>query len=560
MFYRRKKIISSITIVLFSSGFLFGQNQKASLAKPAAKPDQPKLVIGIVVDQMRYDYLFKYWSKYLDTGFKRLIREGYLLKNANYNYVPTYTGPGHACIYTNATPSVNGIVGNDWYDKNLKRGVYCTEDTSVSPVGTKSSAAKMSPQQLLTTTITDELRLSNNRRSKVIGIALKDRGSILPAGHMANGAYWFDKETADWVTSTYYMTDLPKWVQDFNSKKYSQQLLKEKWSTLLPIGQYSESSDDDVKYEGMFSGETAPVFPHDLPSIQLKDKDLIKKVPMGNTFTRDFAEAALTGEQLGKGNFTDFLAISFSSTDYVGHQFGINSIEIEDTYIRLDRDLSGFLDFVEKWIGHNNYLLFLTADHGAADNPLYNIDQDIPSGLFDAKLVDSLVENDLSGLYGTGKYIADFTGNGIYFNASLLAQKNISAEEIQKKTADFLLTMKGIAAAVPSEELKKENCREGIMALIQRGFNWQRSPDVLFALEPAWMDMQSKTGTTHGTAYSYDTHVPLLFYGWNIPHGNSVEPVYITDVAPTLAVMLNIEFPSGNSGQPISSLLKLISK
>ncbi len=554
-----KKISSAITIILFSSGFLFAQKQKAIMNK-VTPPDKPKLVIGIVVDQMRYDYLFKYWSKYLDTGFKRLIKEGYLLKDANYNYVPTYTGPGHACVYTGTTPSVNGIVSNDWYDKDLKKSVYCAEDTTVRPVGTKSLTSRMSPQRLLTTTITDELRLSNNRQSKVIGIALKDRGAILPAGHMANAAYWFDKETANWVTSSYYMSELPPWAQDFNSKKYADQLLKEKWNTLLPMDQYTESSADNVKYEGLYSGETAPVFPHDLPSIKLKDKDLIKKVPMGNTFTKNFAEAALKGEQLGKGNFTDFLAVSFSSTDYVGHQFGINSIEIEDTYIRLDRDLSELLDFVEKWIGHNQYVLFLTADHGAANNVLFNTDQKIPSGLFDAKQADSLLENYLSGLYGSGEYVAEFDSHGIYFNASLLDQKKISPEEIQKKTADFLLKLKGVAVAVPAEELKKETCREGTLALLQRGFNWQRSPDVLFSLDPSWMEWGSNTGTTHGAAYSYDTHVPLLFYGWNIPHGNSVEPVFITDVAPTIAAILNIEFPSGNSGKPISSLLKLISK
>jgi predicted AlkP superfamily pyrophosphatase or phosphodiesterase len=548
---RKKSAI--LILAFFHVNILFAQ-------KPVGEPGKPKLVVGIVVDQMRYDYLFRYWNKYLDTGFKRLINEGFLLKNANYNYVPTYTGPGHACIYTGTTPSTNGIVSNDWYDKDLKKEVYCAEDTTVRPVGTPSLSSRMSPQRLLTTTITDELRLSNNFQSKVVGIALKDRGAIFPAGHTANAAYWFDRESANWVTSSYYMQELPQWVRDFNGSKQVDMLLKDKWNTLLPIEQYTESSADDVRYEGLYAGETHPVFPHDLPQIKLKDKDLIKRVPMGNTFTKDFAEAALRGEQLGKGNFTDFLAISFSSTDYVGHQFGINSIEVEDTYIRLDRDLAELFDFLEKWVGHNNYLLFLTADHGASNNTFYNLDKKIPAGFFDAKLIDSLLEKHLTETYGTGEFIAELSSHGIYFNTTVIEQRKISKKEIARNCADFLLGIKGVAVAIPAEELKEGQWNEGVLSLLQKGFNWQRSPDVLMSLDPAWMEWESKTGTTHGAAYSYDTHVPILFYGWNIPHGSSAEPVFVTDVAPTLATMLNIEFPNGNSGKPIQPLLNFNSK
>ncbi len=548
---RKKIMIALLTIIQVN--FLFAQ-------KPAAEMARPKLVVGIVVDQMRYDYLFRYWNKYLDTGFKRLINEGFLLKNANYNYVPTYTGPGHACVYTGTTPSVSGIVSNDWYDKDIRKEVYCVEDTTVLPVGTAALSARMSPQRLLTTTVTDELRFATNYQSKVIGIALKDRGAILPAGHTANAAYWFDKETTNWVTSSYYMKQLPQWVQDFNAKKPVDALLNGKWNTFLPVEQYMESTADDVRYEGLYAGETHPVFPHDLPAIRLKDKDLIKKVPMGNTLTKDFAEAALRGEQLGKGNFTDFLAISFSSTDYVGHQFGINSIEIEDTYIRLDRDLAELFDFLEKWVGHTNYLLFLTADHGAAGNTFYNMDKKIPAGFFDAKLVDSLLESNLQALYGQGSYIAELSSHGIYLDHQLISQKNISISDISEKCVDFLMKTKGVAMAVSAGQLRKEHWSEGVMSLLQKGFNWQRSPDVLMSLEPAWMEWESKTGTTHGAAYSYDTHVPILFYGWNIPQGSSAEPVFITDIAPTIATLLNIEFPNGNSGKPIQPLLKTNTK
>ena len=549
-----------MAFIMLLTCVLFAQKQKTNVSSSNVLPTKPKLVIGIVVDQMRYDYLFRFWDKYTENGFRRLVNKGFVLKNVNYNYVPTYTGPGHASIYTGSTPSINGIVGNNWYDKNLKRIVNCVEDTTTSPVGTKALSSRMSPRRMLTTTISDELRLSNNMKSKAIGIALKDRGAILPAGHTANAAYWLDKESSNWVTSSYYMNELPQWVQNFNSKNYADELLKEKWNTLLPIEKYTESSPDHVAYEGAYSGEKTPVFPHDLPTLKSEDKELIKKVPMGNTLTKDFAEAAMRGEQLGKGSATDFLAVSFSSPDYIGHQFGINSIEIEDTYLRLDRDLAEFFDFLEKWVGRNNYLLFLTADHGAAHNVQFNLDHKIPAGLFDEQSADSLLEKSLAQVYGEGDYVADFNGHGVYFNQALIQQKKISAEEIQKMTVDFLLTMKGVALAVTAIELKKESCREGILSSLQKGFNSQRSPDVLFALEPSWMVWDSQTGTTHGAAYSYDAHVPMIFYGWKIPQGSSVDPVSVSDIAPTIATLLNIEFPSGTNGKPISSLLNPITK
>ncbi|MCX6291452.1 MAG: alkaline phosphatase family protein [Bacteroidetes bacterium] len=559
MFRLLKKITAVAFILVLSWQMLPAQKQKTFSAE-GIQANKPKLVVGIVVDQMRYDYLFRYWSKYSETGFKKLVGEGFLLKNANYNYVPTYTGPGHACIYTGTTPAMNGIVSNEWYDRELKKDVYCVEDTTMHPLGTYSMSSRVSPNRLLTTTITDELRLSNNFQSKVIGVALKDRGAILPAGHTANAAYWFDKETAHWATSSFYMNELPNWVEEFNAKKMAAELMKEKWNTLLPIDQYVESTADDVRYEGLYAGETHPVFPHDLPAISLKDKDLIKRIPMGNTFTKDFAEAALKGEEMGKGSATDFLAVSFSSTDYVGHQFGINSIEVEDTYLRLDRDLSEFFEFLEKWVGHSNYLLFLTADHGAAGNVTFNTDEKIPSGFFDAKQVDSLLENYLQSVYGPGEFVSELTSHGIYLNQPLLEQKKIGLGDMEEKCAEFFSRMKGVAAAITAQQLKTGNYTEGLLSFIQKGFNGKRSPDVILSLDPSWMEWESKSGTTHGAAYSYDTHVPLLFYGWNIPHGQSSDPVSVTDVAPTVASLLNIEFPSGTTGKPVSALMNFYSK
>ncbi|MDX5348867.1 MAG: alkaline phosphatase family protein, partial [Hymenobacteraceae bacterium] len=279
------------------------------------KLERPKLVVGIVVDQMRYDFLYRYWDKYSDGGFKRLMREGFNFKNTHYNYAPTYTGPGHASIYTGTYPAIHGIVGNDWFVRGTDRNIYCTEDRGVTCIGADTDAGKMSPANLLTTTVTDELRLATNQGAKVIGVCLKDRGSILPAGHAANAAYWYDGSTGNWISSSFYMKELPKWVEQFNKKKLPAQYLNQDWETLLPLKQYTESTPDENTYEGAFKGQKKAVFPYKLKELRGNSYDLLRSTPFGNTFTKEFAIAAIEEEKMGKGNFTDFLTLSFSSTD-----------------------------------------------------------------------------------------------------------------------------------------------------------------------------------------------------------------------------------------------------
>jgi predicted AlkP superfamily pyrophosphatase or phosphodiesterase len=526
-----------------------------ALAQKSSSVERPKLVVGIVVDQMRYDYLFRFWDKYSDDGFKRLIIGGFLLKDANYNYVPTYTGPGHACIYTGTTPAYNGIVSNDWFDRKLNKTTYCTGDSMVKPIGTDSVTGKMSPRKLLTSTITDELRLSSNFKSKVIGISLKDRGAILPAGHTANAAYWHDPYTNNFVTSSYYMNELPQWARDFNNRKLVDSLLKTPWSTMFSIESYTESTADANRYEGMYNGETTSAFPHNLPAIKAADRELIRKTPFGNTYLKLFAEAAIDGENLGKEN-TDFLTVSFSSTDYVGHMFGSNSIEVEDTYLRLDRDLAEFFSFLDKKIGAGNYLLFLTADHGGASNALFNEDKKIPAGQFADSVMTASVKNFLNNSYGAGDYIIYADAHSIYLNQTLINAKQISLEEMENRCINYILSLPGVATALSCEELRKGNCKTGLAMLMQNGFNPQRSADIMIELSPSWLDWPYKTGTTHGSAYSYDTHVPVIFYGWHINHGSSSVAISITDIAPTIASLLSIENPSGCTGKPISEIVK----
>ncbi|HSQ44280.1 MAG TPA: alkaline phosphatase family protein, partial [Ginsengibacter sp.] len=350
-----------VLLFLFTATFSFAQANKV--------PAHPKLIVGLVIDQMRWDYLYRYYNLYSENGFKRLINNGFSCENTFIPYVPTYTAPGHTCIYTGSVPAIHGIVANDWYDKTAGKNMYCTDDSIVSTVGTNSLEGKMSPRNLWVTTLGDELRLSNNFSSKVIGIAIKDRASILPAGHTANAAYWFDASVGKWITSSYYEKELPAWVIKENEKNLPDDYMSKDWNTLLPISRYTLSTGDDEDYEGNLPGEKTPAFPHKLSQITKGKYEVFKYTPFASSYTFDMAKQAVKNEGLGKGNFADMLAISISSTDYMGHTFGPNSIEAEDSYLRLDRDIADFLRYLDAQLGKGNYLLFLTADHGVVNVP-----------------------------------------------------------------------------------------------------------------------------------------------------------------------------------------------
>ncbi|MGZ3905005.1 MAG: alkaline phosphatase family protein, partial [Bacteroidia bacterium] len=327
----------------------------------------PKLIVGIVVDQMRYDYLYRFSEKYTEGGFKRIMKEGFNCRNTQYNYIPTFTGPGHSSIYTGTTPAIHGIAANEWYDKKTKKEVYCAYDKNSMPVGTTDKVGHASPINLESTTIGDEIKIASLNKAKVIGVSLKDRSSILPAGHAADGAYWFDGSTGNFITSGFYRSELPKWLIDFNAKGLAKKYLAEGWNTLLPLDKYTESLPDDNPYEKSPNKKDKPVFPYEYKEfIEKNNLEIIKATPQGNTITKELAKAAIEGEGLGADNICDMLCVSFSSTDYVGHAFGPRSVELEDVYIRLDKDLEEFFAYLDTKIGKGNYTLFITADHGAS--------------------------------------------------------------------------------------------------------------------------------------------------------------------------------------------------
>ncbi len=518
---------------------------------------KPKLVVGIVVDQMRVDYLYRYQSKFGEGGFKKLMNGGFFNKNTNYNYVPTYTGPGHAAIFTGSTPRINGIISNDWYDKKTGKNIYCTQDDNVIAVGSTSSAGKMSPRNMFTTTIGDELRLATNMKAKVIGISQKDRSSILPAGHIANAAYWYDGSNGAFISSTFYMSKLPDWVLAFNNKKLAEKYLSQDWVTLLPLTSYTESIADDNPYEGKFKGESKPVFPHKLA--ELKDKNnglnMLRATPFGNTLTKEFAIEAIKNEQLGAHDVTDFLSVSFSSTDYVGHQYGINAIETEDTYLRLDKDLEELLVFIEKQIGKENVLIFLTADHGGAHNAAYLKDLKIPAGYVNEKMLEDSMKAHLKKVFND-TLVLKYSNNQFFFNHQSIANKKLDLQTVCNEAALYALQLEGVANAYTVFDIRSSSTSSDVsLGRIFMGYNDLRGGDVVLNYLPAYLDFH-KTGTTHGAAYTYDTHVPLIWYGWKIEHGSSYEPVNISDIAVTVAALLDISFPNGSVGKPIKDIVK----
>lgn len=520
---------------------------------------KPKLVVGIVVDQMRYDYLFRYENKYGTGGFKRLLKEGYQVTNCHYNYVPTYTAPGHTSIYTGTTPAIHGIIGNDWFDPETGAIVYCTNDTLYKTVGAPGTAGCMAPTRMLTTTIGDELRIASVKKSRVFGVALKDRSCILPAGHAANAAYWFDDATGNWISSTYYFkngeTDLPQWVKDANAKKQELFLhyLDKPWNTLLDIKTYTESIEDNNAYERNFPSETSPVFPHNLPAIKaaIKHYGLIKATPFGNTITKDFAKMLIENEKLGQGAYTDMICISFSSTDYVGHQFGPSSVETEDTYIRLDKDLEDLLKFLDTKIGRGKYTVFLTADHGAVEVPAYLNDLKIPGGHVNDDVIEMKLDSALKTIYGgSEKYVLWYENQQVYLNTALLTQKKLELKKVKESACNFLLSLPEVVQVYDEEDMRREHYTSGVAMLLQNGFHPKRSGHLLVNYFPGIIEGGSK-GTTHGSPYSYDTHVPLVLMGAGIQPGKSVTYTTITQIAPTVCHLLNIPFTSGTLWGPI---------
>ncbi len=514
---------------------------------------RPKLVVGIVVDQMKMEYLYRFSDDFSDNGFKRLINNGYTFQNVHYNYLPTYTAPGHASIYTGTTPAIHGIVGNEWFSRSLSKDVYCTDDSTVKILGDGTeNEGKMSPKNLQSTTITDELRLATNFKGKVIGISLKDRGAILPAGHFANWAFWYSK-TGAFISSNFYGDKLPDWVTNFNNEKNFLPYINKGWDLLKSIETYNESLADDNKYEGKLNG-AKPIFPYNLKEMYDKsDAGIIRSTPFGNNLLADFAKKAIENEQLGKDDTTDFLTISFSSTDYVGHILGPRSIELQDTYLRLDLTIADFLAYLDKNVGKDNYLLFLTADHAGAENAQFLKDNKYNVKNIDPKDISKAIKKFSTDTYGED-LVLDYSNFNLYFKKDIIASKSLKLTDVKLAFKEFLMTQEQVKRVYTEEEILSNSGNDYYLNCIAKGYDTTQNGDLVILDKPGFIEYGA-TGTSHGTMYSYDTHVPLLFYGWNIPKGETHSKKYITQIAPTIAQKIKIAFPSGSECEVLTEIL-----
>lgn len=547
-----KRVILLLYCILCITINLFSQEKEIQ---------KPKLVVQIVIDQMRYDFLVRYWEKFGDEGFKKLINEGTLCKNAKYDYLITASSSGYATISTGTQPSLHGIVSDSWYQRLKETEMYCVLDEKEKLVGANvvENIGK-SPKNLISSTFTDELKLSNFKTSKVIGISMNDYSSILPVGHLADASYWFDNEDGKWVSSSYYMEEIPDWVDEFNQKAIPDVYITHTWQPLYDFSEYSESLSDGNIYEIGYNGNSS--FPYDLEILKVNyaSYEIIKYTPFGNTLTKDFAITALVEEELGQGETTDFLSISFSATGYIADLFGIRSIEIQDTYLRLDNDIAHLISTLEDLIGKENLLIYLTSDRGAADDPAFLNAINMQGNSFNTSSSLSVLNSYLKAIYGHGEWALFFEQNQIFLNQMLIEDSQLNLDEVQEKTVQLMVKFTGIANAVSASNLMKSEFNDGIFSMAQNSFNQERSGDIFINFSPGWIaKSQTKTGfslSSQISPYNYNTHVPIIFYGWNIPNKIIYREINIEDIAPSLSILLDVSFPNASTGNPINELFE----
>jgi len=522
-------------------------------SKIVKKLTHPKLVVGIVVDQMKYEYIPKFWNQYGSNGFKKIINGGFSSKNAHYTYSVTSTAPGHATIVTGTTPNYHGIIGNDWFNPLFNKYIYCVDDNLVESIGTNTREGKKSPKNLQTTTISDENRISTNFKGKTFSVALKDRSAVLSGGHTSEMSYWFyAKNEGKFITSSYYMNKLPKWVQNFNKRSNIHNYIKV-WNTFRDLESYKESGPDLNEHEIKYLGKENSTFPYDLEKIS-KDKpgqinyEVIKYSPFGNDIVTDFAINAIKNEELGKDEITDFLHINYSSTDHIGHRFGSNSVEVLDTYIRLDKNIEEIIDFLDDNVGVDNYIIYLTSDHGITHVPEYLSKNKVPFNEFYSL---NVFDDELK------KFIKNISNYNIYLDTDKILQSNYTISDIKNTIKNEFKKEPWVYDVIDFDHLDEAVMYSDDYALNMIYYNSypELRGDLAFFVKPLW-HKKSSSASNHGSFRTYDTHVPIILFGYGIKKDISYIKINVKDIAPTISTILGISFPALTTGNPIISAIK----
>ncbi len=545
----KRRFVWVVACMLLGSLFAFGQK---------IPPQKPKLIVGITVSGMQYDYLSVYWEKFGDGGFRKMATTGAHCKNARYNYLITDPSAGFASIATGTKPSGHGIVADYWYDRISNEIIYCIADKEQTTVEGTYGTGPYSPRALNSRTLSDELRVKSRFKSRSIGVSMDPMAAVLMSGHTATGAYWMDPARASWITSSFYMDSLPTWVREFNAKKYPDVYLERTWETLRPIADYQESMLDNNEYETGFAGQIT--FPYDLARISSnnrgeKDYKVLMSTPWGNTYTKDMAIAAIVNEGLGKGDATDMIHIGFNATTYLAEKYTTWSVEMQDAYMRLDADLAHLLEFLDSELGMENVLVYLTAENAFAVDPRYLSEHRIPSGFFNYRTSISLLRSYLNAIYGQGDWVTFYHAHQIYLNHDLIEDSGLTLEEVQDRVARFMIQMGGVSAAVQSHVLQQNHFTDGVLQRIQNSYYQKRSGDVIIYLTPGWVEHSSLAEDSFAE-FRYAPHVPLIFYGWKVKRASIPYRVSPTDVATTIASFLEISMPDNATGRVIQDIVK----
>ncbi|MBL8148705.1 MAG: alkaline phosphatase family protein [Blastocatellia bacterium] len=529
--------------------FAGAQQRKAS---KTANISKPKLIVLIVIDQFRDDYLSRFDNLFGQRGFKRLLTKGAYFSNANYTYAGTKTAAGHATIVSGSIPAIHGIIANKWYD----REVGAVKESVADPKLDSSS-----PWKLLTSTIGDQLRMSNNYQSKVVSISMKDRSAVLMAGRNGSGAYWFDLQKGGFISGSYYQKDSPNWVDNFNNRRIPDSFFQKKWEKILSEDAYSIADRDDAPYE---EGWQSSAFPHTIAGNGKLDRNFyehFRSSPFANGYLEEFAEAAISAERLGKGNYTDMFAISFSSTDYIGHRFGPYSHEVQDTMVRMDATVERFLDFLDKHIGLDKTLVAFTSDHGICPVPAYSELHSLGGHRIGGDKLKERIERLLDERFGDANYLLSLVNHQVYLDEKVLEQKRLNISEVEEIVGKEAVKVAGIANYYTRSRLLSGNIAstDTLGNQVFKSFHPKRSGNVYLIVEPFSLiaEFEDETrGTDHGTPYHYDTHVPIIFMGASIKAGVYRGVCSPSDIAPTIASILSIEAPNGSVGRILSEALK----